>query len=340
MSDSDRSTAPPRDTSEEQEGLPGAAGERVPGEQARTPAQVPARGWWQITRRAWKEAKADRVPLLGAGVAFYAFLSLFPAMIALVLLYGLVADPDQITDQVASFTSALPDDACRLITSSLTSIASSQSRGIGIGVVVSLALALWSASGGVGNLMTAVNTAYDEEETRGFVRRKATALAMTLGAIVFMVVVIGLVAVVPALLNSFVDSTVLSLGLSILRYVVLVLAVTAALAVVYRVAPSRDAPRMRWVSVGAAVATVLWLVASIGFSLYVSNFGSYGKTYGALASVVVLLMWLWITSYAVLLGAEINAESEQQTAADTTKGPEQPMGTRGAVKADSVPGDG
>jgi membrane protein len=309
----------------------------VPGADADRPAEVPARGWGQILRRAWKESKADQVPLLGAGVAFYAFMSLFPAMIALILVYGLVADPAQIADQVKSATGALPADAQQLVTTQLQSMASGRSH-LGVGLIVALALALWSASSGVGNLMTAVNTAYDEDEKRGFVKRKGLALLMTIGAIVFMLVVIVLVAVVPAVLSSAVSSPPLSLAISVLRYVILVLIVSGALAIVYRVSPSRDAPQMRWVSIGAIVATVLWLVASIGFSLYVTYFGSYAKTYGALASVVVLLLWLWITSYAVLLGAEINAESEQQTAADTTTGPPAPMGTRGAVKADSLAG--
>ncbi len=312
-------------------------GTDVPGRDADSPTEVPARGWLQIVKRAWKEAKADQVPLLGAGVAFYAFLSLFPAMIALVLVYGLVADPTKIASQVKSMTGALPPDAQQLITSQLQSMASGQSRSLGIGLVVSIALALWSASGGMGNLITAVNTAYDEEETRGFVKRKALALVMTFGAIVFMVVVIGIVVAVPALLSSAVSSGPLRVVLTIAQFLVLVLAVSAALAVLYRLAPSRDAPKLRWVSTGSIVATVLWLVASVGFSLYTSHFGSYAKTYGALASVVVLLLWLWITSYAILLGAEINAEAEQQTAVDTTKGPAQPMGVRGAVKADSTP---
>jgi len=314
-------------------------GSDVPGQDADSPTDVPARGWLQIVKRAWKEAKTDQVPLLGAGVAFYAFLSLFPAMVALVLVYGLVADPSKIASQVKSMTGALPPEAQQLITSQLQSMASGQSRGLGIGLIVSIALALWSASGGMGHLITAVNTAYDEEETRSFVKRKLLALGLTLGAIVFMIVIIGIVVAVPALLAAGVSSTPLRVLLTVVQFIVLVAAVAAALALVYRLAPDRDSPKLKWVSTGSIIATVLWLVASIGFSLYTSHFGSYAKTYGALASVVVLLLWLWITSYAILLGAEINAEAEQQTASDTTEGPARPMGERGAVKADSTPGD-
>ena len=187
--------------------------------------------------------------------------------------------------------------------------------------ILAIALALFSASGGVNNLMTAINVAYDEEDERSPVKKRLIALALTLGAIVFIVIMLGLVAVVPAVLQGlFGDSPVLRFLLSAARWVLLVVLVTAALAVLYRIAPDRDAPKMRWVSVGAALATLLWLLASIGFSVYVSTFGNYAKTYGVFAGIIVLLFWLWITSYAVLLGAEINAEAEQQTVADTTTG--------------------
>lgn len=312
---------------------------KVPGADADKPSEIPAQGWFQIAKRGWKEAKIDQVPLLGAGVAFYAFLSLFPALIALVTLYGLFADPSTVASQVNSALSAAPEDVRKLITDTVTPRSESRT-GLGWAAVLSILLALWSASGGVSNLMTAINLAYDEEEKRGFLKKRGLALLLTLGAIVFMVIVLALVAVVPPLLESlFGDSPVVRWALSIARYLLLVVVVSVALAILYRVAPDRDAPKMRWTSVGAMVATALWLIASIGFSIYVSTFGNYAKTYGAVAGIIVALFWLWITSYAILLGAEINAEAEQQTAADTTKGPEQPLGERGAVKADSLPED-
>ncbi|MGI8456571.1 MAG: YihY/virulence factor BrkB family protein [Propionibacteriaceae bacterium] len=306
----------------------------VPGSEAEKPQDVPARGWLQIAKRGWAEAKTDQVPLLAAGVAFYAFLAIFPAMIALVFIYGLVADPATITNQVGQLTQALPAAAQTLITDQLTTLAGNNS-GAGIGALVSVLLALFSASGGVSNLMTAISTAYDEEETRSFIKKRALALLLTVGAIVFMVIMLALVAAMPIVLQLF-DNGFVRFLLQAARWVLLVVVITAALAVLYRVAPDRDAPKMRWTSVGAGVATVLWLVASIGFSIYAGQ-GGYQKTYGALAGIVILLFWLWITSYAILLGAEINAESEQQTVADTTKGAAEPLGQRGAVKADSVP---
>jgi membrane protein len=308
----------------------------VPGEQAEKPTEIPAQGWLQVAKRGWAEAKTDQVPLLGAGVAFFGFLAIFPAVIALVTLYGLFADPATIADQVNSLN-GLPAEVRQLIVDQINN----QSRAaLGWSAILAIALALFSASGGVNNLMTAINVAYDEDDQRNPVKKRLIALALTLAAVVFIAVMLGLVAVVPALLQGiFGDSPIIRFALSAARWVLVAVLVTAALAVLYRIAPDRDAPKMRWVSVGAALATVLWLLASIGFSIYVSTFGNYAKTYGVFAGIIVLLFWLWITSYAILLGAEINAEAEQQTATDTTKGPAEPLGQRNAVKADTTPGD-
>ncbi|ADB31021.1 ribonuclease BN [Kribbella flavida DSM 17836] len=331
----DERSSSPGDRSTSQDDRAAAAQRDVPGADAERPGEIPAGGWWRIVRRAWKEASTDQVPLLAAGVAFFGFLSLFPAVAAIVLGYGLVAEPSQMRSQVEELTAAVPASARDILLQQVESLAAAPQQGLGIGLVIALATALWSASGGVGYLISAVNLAYDEEETRGFVKRKLLALGLTLGAIVFVLLAAGLLAV-GALIDD--SSTVVRVLLQVARLAVAIILITIALAVVYRVAPDRDAPRMRWVSVGAAVATVIWLLASIGFSVYVSTFGNYAKTYGSLAAVAILLLWLWLTAYAILLGAEINAESEQQTVRDTTKGPPQPLGERNAVKADSPPG--
>jgi ABC-type multidrug transport system fused ATPase/permease subunit len=199
--------------------------------------------------------------------------------------------------------------------------------------------ALWSASGGTGNLIKAVNIAYDEEESRGAIKLRGIALALTMGAILFVLLTLGLVALVPIVLDALPLGVVGRVLAQVVRWVLLIVVVVVALAVVYRIAPDRDAPRFRWVSVGAMVAALLWMIGSVGFSLYVNYFGNYNKTYGALGGVVVLMLWLYLTSYIVLLGAEINAESERQTRRDTTRGPAQPMGTRGAEAADTIAGD-
>ena len=308
----------------------------MPGGKAERPTEIPARGWIQVAKRGWREAKADQVPLLAAGVAFYAFLAIFPALIAIVSIYGLFADPSTIANQLNSLTAALPDEAAQIITDQVTAL-SSRRQTLGIGLILAVLIALWSASAGISNLLTAINVAYDEEEKRGFVKKRLMSLGLTLAAIVFMVIILALVAVLPPLLKAVFGTGALRWVLQILGWLVMVVLVAAGLAILYRLGPDRDAPRMTWVSVGAVVATFVWLVASIGFSIYTSTFGNYAKTYGVFAGIVVLLFWLWLTMYAILLGAEINAESEQQTIADTTKGEEKPLGERGAVKADSIP---
>jgi membrane protein len=308
----------------------------VPGGRAERPTDIPRHGWKQVARRGWKEAKADQVPLLAAGVAFYAFLAIFPALIAVVTIYGLFADPSTLANQLNSLTTALPEEARKVITDQATAL-SARRQTLGIGLALSVVIALWSASAGMNSLLTAINVAYDEEEKRGFVKKRLMSLGLTVGAIVFMVIILGLVAVLPALLKAVFGTGALRWVLQILGWLVMVVLVAAALAIIYRLGPDRDAPRMTWLSVGAVLATLIWLAASIGFSIYTSTFGNYAKTYGVFAGIVVLLFWLWLTMYAILLGAEINAEAEQQTIADTTKGPEEPLGERGAVKADSIP---
>ena len=310
----------------------------VPGESARKPTEVPKKGWLQILKRAWKESKEDHVPLLAAGVAFYAFLSIFPALIAAITLYGLFADPQQAVRQVEQLASALPSAAQELLSTQVEQLAGQQSSALGFAAIASILVALWSASKGVGNMMTAINLAYDEEDRRGFVKQKALALLLTIGAIVFVLVAVALIAVAPVVLDMLGLGAFATVLIQIGRWALLVVAVMAALAVLYRLAPQRDAPQFTWVTVGAVIATVLWILASVGFSLYVS-LGGYGESYGALAGVVVLLFWLWISSFAILLGAEANAEAEQQTAKDTTRGPERPIGERDAVKADTAPGE-
>jgi len=316
-----------------------AAAGNVPGGSADKPTDIPAAGWKQILKRAWQESKDDHVPLLAGGVAYAAFLALFPALIAALSVYGLIADPAQVRKQVTDVASALPSDAKSLLTTQLSSIASGSKSALGLSLVVSVLVALWSASGGVMGLMNAVNVAYDEEDTRGFLKSRGLALLLTIGAILLFGLVIGLVAVLPPVLSAVGIGAIGRILVEIARWVLVLALVMGALAIVYRVAPDRDAPKMRWASLGAIVATVLWAIASVGLSLYINNFGKYGKTYGALAGVVVLMMWLYWSAYIVLLGAEINAEAEQQTEKDTTKGPAQPLGERNAVKADTLAGD-
>jgi membrane protein len=311
--------------------------ERFPGDEAVYPTDIPRQGWQQVAKRVWSETQIDKVPLLAAGVAFWGLISLFPAMIASVSLYGLVSDTAMVTRQAEAITDALPPDAASLIVDQMRAISARSQDSLSFSLLLSLLLALWTSSAAVSNMMSAINTAYDEEETRGYLRRKGIAVLLSLGAIVFVVVAVGLIAVAPVLLDTFVSDQTTRTLLQVGRWTGLVLAVMGGTAVLYKVAPDRDAPRLAWVSTGSLVATAAWLVASGGFALYVDNFGRYSQTYGTVAGVAILMLWLWMTALIVLVGAEINAEAEQQTTVDTTVGEPRPMGSRNAVKADSWP---
>ena len=286
---------------------------------------------------AWKQASAQQAPLLAAGVAFYTFLSLFPALIAGVLTYGIVASPETVRRQSAELTDALPADAASLITGQLDSLVSTSNGSLGLGLVIAVVLAIYSASGGVGNLVTAVNAMYGIRDQRNFVKKKLVALALTAGAIVFLVVVVGLVAAAPAVFDAIdvVPGTRILLELG--RWVLLLAALVVAMGVLFRVAPDRShAPRL--ITKGVLVASALWIIVSIGFSTYVDNFGSYGKTYGALAGVVVLLLWLWIGMYAVLLGATVEAVREDIVTAGTVAEDAEIADLRGSeADGDDVP---
>jgi membrane protein len=331
-----RTAAPPSiDPDKPPAGAPGP--DELPGIQAEKPTEIPWRGWKQILKRAWAENKADNMPIIAGGVAFFGFLSLFPALIALLSLYGLVATPETVAQQVDDLSAQLPESAAQIIEDQLNAIVANSGSALTFGLIVSILAALWSASGGVGNLITAVNLAYDEVETRKFVKLKLMSLGLVLGSIVFVMITFGLVAVVPAVLDALPLGVVGTILAQVVRWVLLLAVFAGALAVLYRVAPDRDAPRFTWVSLGAVVVTVVWAIVSVGFSLYVDNFGSYDKTYGAIAGVIVLMLWLYLTCYLILLGAEINSEAEHQTAHDTTEGEPQPMGSRDAKVADSLP---
>lgn len=257
---------------------------------------------------AWKRSSHDQVPLLAAGVAFYGFLALFPLIIAGVLLYGLVASPATVAKHSAQLADALPADAASLLTGQMQVITSTADGSLGVGLVLAVAVALWSAAGGVGNLVAAINKAFGCEETRGLIRRKSLALGLTVGAVFFIISAISLVAVAPALFDTFAGAASLRWLFEIARWLVLLVLVGGVLAVLYRVAPNREVDHLP--RGGVLSATAIWLIASLGFSLYVDNFGSYGKTYGALAGVVALLLWLWVSAYAVLFGAVIESTIE------------------------------
>jgi membrane protein len=330
MSDVRRTVAGDGDGDERGAGLARGRGRR-----ATTPGEISKKGWWDILWRVKDELGDDHVSLIGAGVAFYGLLALFPAIAALVGIWGLMADPQQIQAQIASAGSVLPEDAAKIITDQATQVAS-HAGGASFAALGGLLLAIYSASKGVKAIIEGLNIIYDEDEKRGFIRLNMVALALTVGVVLVMILALGLIAVLPAVAAAVGLSGPLATLVSLVRWPILFVVIMAVLAVLYRYAPSRDEPRWRWVSWGAVLATVLWILGSVAFSIYVRNFGSYNETYGSLGAVVILLMWFWLSGFIVLLGAELNAEMEHQTAEDTTKGASAPRGERGATMADTV----
>ncbi len=313
--------------------------DRHPGAAADKPSDIPSGGWKEIAKRTAAEVKDDHLTLLAAGVAFKGLLAIFPAIVAAMSLWSLVAQPQQMVQQTQSVTQALPSAAAELIQRQVTNVAQGGQSTLSIALAISVALALWGASGGMSGLMEGTTVAYDEDETRKFPIKRGIAILLTLGAILFLLVAIGLIAVLPAMLSTLGLGQAAQIAVQVARWVLLTAMMVGALAVVYKYGPNRDKASFRWISPGAIVATVLWLIGSALFTLYVNNFGKFGETYGSLAGIVVLMLWLLLTAFIVLLGAEINAEMERQTRTDTTVGKPRPMGQRGANPADTTPSD-
>lgn len=289
-------------------------------ETATQPTDISARGWVEVLKRTWKEAGADNIGLAAAGVAFYAFLSFVPLLGALVLVYGIAADPMTVADHVRGLTEMLPADAARLIGEQLTAVSRAEGGKTGFGLLLALGLALYGAMRGATATVTALTQVYDAEETRGFVETTLLALALTVGALVALLLAIlgiSVLAAVEALLPF--SSPAVHLLLQIGFWILAAAAISAGIALVYRYAPNRPKARWAWLTPGSILATLLWIAASLGFAFYVRQFGSYNATYGSLGAVVVMLTWLYLIAYVLLLGGELNSELERQTAAETTE---------------------
>lgn len=309
------------------------------GRGAPSPFDVPPKGWKDVLLRAWREAGDDNVGLLAAGVAFYGFLAMVPLLGSIVLSYGLVAEPATVLANVRSLTSVMPAEAAKLIGEQLLNVVTTSGGKKGFGLLLALGLALYGAMKGAGAVVTALNVAYEEKETRSFLRLNLVTLAITTGAVLMAIAATMAVAALGHLDTALpgAPGIVLVVG-KLASYVVLGAVGAAGAATLYRYAPDRDAARWVWLTPGSAAVTLLWLVLTLGFGTYVANFGSYDATYGSLGAVVVLLTWLYLSAYILIMGAELNAELEHQTAVDTTAGPAQPLGTRGAEAADTVVG--
>jgi membrane protein len=290
-----------------------------------------------VLQRTVRKINEDHVTLLAAAVAFYAMLALVPTLIAAVSLYGLAFDPADLQRQLESLAGTLPQSVRDILHEQLSSIVKSNSGDLTLALLLSLGVALWSASSGMQGLMQAVGIAYKEEETRSAVRLRLVALVVTLAAIVAFLIAVALLAVLPAVLGRLGLGPTGETAVNLLRWPLLAALAVCGVAVIYRRAPDREPAKWRWLTWGAVVATALWLAASALFSWYVANFGQYNETYGSLGAAIVLMLWLWISALAVLVGAELNSALELQTARDTTRGEPRPMGQRGARVADELP---
>ncbi len=312
------------------------AAERGRGRRARAPLQIPWRGWKDILIRTYFEIQEDRLLALAAGVVFYSLLALFPAVAAGVSVYALFADAATISKHLSIAADIVPAATLDLLSAEISRIAAKSDGRLTFGFIVGLAIAVWSANAGMKAIFDALNVIYDEEEKRGLVWLNVVSLFFTICAIAAAGLAVAAVVVFPLLLSMFGLRSMEALLVGYLRWPVMFVLVILELAVLYRYGPSRRLAKWRWVSMGSILAALSWLAVSSLFSWYLGNFASYNATYGALGAVVGLMMWMWLSTIVVLVGAELNSEIEHQTARDTTVGPEKPLGARGAVMADTV----
>jgi membrane protein len=306
------------------------------GRSAETPSEIPRRGWKDILLRVFQSISEDRIFLVAAGVTYYLILAIFPGIGALISIYGLFADPATITSHLDTLANVAPGGAMQILHDDLTRLASQGGTTLGIGFVISLVISLWATNSGVSALFDALNIVYEEKETRSLFRYYLATLTFTGCAIIFALLSIAVVVAIPIVLNFIPLPGGTDLLVKIARWPVLFILVAVALAALYRYGPCRTEARWRWVTWGSASATVAWVAVSVLFSWYVSNFGSYNKTYGSLGAIIGFMTWIWISVSVVLLGAKLDAEMEHQTARDTTTGHPRPLGARGASMADTV----
>lgn len=310
------------------------------GRDAVRPSDIPLAGWKDVLLRTWREAGEDNIGLISAGVAFYGFLSIVPLLGAVVLVYGLAADPRTVIENMQSLMTIMPADVARMIGDQLMTAVTGSEGKQGVGLLVALGLALYGAMKGAGAIVTALNVVYEEREERGFLRQNLVSLAITAGAVVLAIMAMTAVTAV-AFLDSMMPGapTFVLTAMRLATYALLAGLAMAAASTLYRYGPSRDHAQWRWLTPGSVLATVIWLATTTGFGIYVRNFGSYDATYGSLGALVVLLTWLSLSAYVFLLGAELNSELEHHVTHDTTRGPAKPMGQRGATVSDTMPED-
>ncbi len=297
---------------------------------------MPWLGWKDVLWRTYNETWNDRLFYVAAGVAFFVLLAIFPAISAVVSFYALIADPHTIAGQVSLLDGVIPAGTYHLLTQQIDHIVKTSTSSLTTSFVVSFLIALWSASSGVKAIVDALNVVYEQVDDRGIIRYTVESLLLTLAGLAVLLASAGAFVVLPLAFNFFGLRGWAGTVTSVLRWPFLVLLLLGLLGFLYRHGPYREPARISWVSVGSVFATVAALAASAVLSWYVSHLAHYSATYGSLGAVVGMMIWLWISCLVALVGAELNAELEHQTAVDSTTGPEKPLGQRGAVMADTV----
>ncbi len=309
------------------------------GAMADSPSEIPCPGWWAVIKRVARQFLEHRLMAEAAGVIFFVLLAIFPALAALVSLYGLFADPRTISDQLSSLAGVVPGGGMDIIKDQVSRVSANSNGKLGLGLVVGLLISFWSANQGMKALFDVLNIVYGEREKRSYIRLTLVTLGFTLASIGFILLAMGAVVVLPIALQFLGLAGQLDALVTLARWPLMLVVVSLFLSAIYRYGPSRERARWRWVSWGGGFAAIIWVLVSLAFSFYVSNFGSYNKTYGSLGAAIGFMTWIWISVIVVLLGAELNAELEHQTARDSTTGPERPLNYRGATKADTVAAD-
>ena len=312
------------------------ARERDRGRQAMHPLQIPWRGWYDIVWRTYREMQSDRLLSIAGGVSFFVLLAIFPAITALVSAYGLFFSPSTIVNNLSLLNEVMPDNVLNIVHEQASRIASNNGGALSIGIVVGILVSLWSAMSGVKAMIDALNVIYEQTETRSFIKVNLAALAFTLAGFAAFLLAIASIIVLPLILSPIGLGSLTETLTRVIRWPVLLFVLLIGLAVLYRYGPDRRVARWQWVTVGSIFAAGTWMIVSFLFSWYLTSFANYNATYGSLGAAVGVMIWLWISNTVMLLGAELNAEIEHQTARDSTVGAEKPLGTRGAVMADTV----
>lgn len=272
--------------------------------------------WWRRLQRVWLSLGRDNISIMAAGIAYYAMLSIFPGMSALVLTYGLVADPQSIESHVSALAGVLPTEALKLLSDQLHALVSAPTEKLGIGLVVSVAIALWSATSGTSAIMNALTIAYDGKEERGVFHFYGLAIGLTVAGAIFGLLALVLIAGVPAAFGRLPLPDFWQHVLALVRWPLLAVIAVLWMGTLYRLAPDRRRPAWDFLRAGTIAASLLWLAGSAAFSFYASHFGSYDRTYGSVGAVAVMLVWLYATAYITLAGAELNGELLHDTADD------------------------